>query len=281
MRFLDKILFGLGIGLVIAVYFVAGRREVALPPVTVATARPYEAPTLVMPSFELKEWNNPPASDWVFHVFTPPVVYFDPVERVYTVTPPDADKPITDTQQGGAEFNLELLTVSQAPYRIQLVGYVGDPANPLLNFEINGVDSALGRPGRKYDQYQFEIVSGQVKRDTVIGEGGTPVVDEYAIATIRDIETGELVDLTSKQRLLLDIVSGRFRAGPAQFDLKEGESRQVDSWTYVVQRLTIAPPAAVVQRLGETERVEPVVRLLRPGAPPQPVSLTNEPTPSP
>jgi hypothetical protein len=208
-------------------------------------------------------------------------VYFDPNERVYTVTPPDSDRPVEQGTGGGAPFELELLEVSQAPYRIQLVGYAGESGTPLLTFEINGTDTQLGRPGRSYASYQFEILSGAVRRETVTNRDGSPVVEEFAVATIRDLETSEVVELTTRQRRLLDIISGRFRAGAVEFNLKEGESRQQDTWTYVVQRLTIAPPSAVVQRLGETERVEPVVRLLRPGAAPQPVPTSTEPTPSP
>ena len=93
---------------------------------------------VVTRNIEKAIWDKPVSQsrgeDWLFDVFTPPVIYYNPVSGTFTLTPPTivsgkiADDPYKD-------FGLELVDVRPRPYRLQLVGYAGETGNYVAYFE--------------------------------------------------------------------------------------------------------------------------------------------------
>ena len=91
------------------------------------------------PQDRLESWAAPKSQsrgeEWVFDVFTPPVIYYDPISREFAVTPPNLQARDDGLSQW-THFDLELLEVRLRPYRLQLVGYAGEPGSYVAYFEL-------------------------------------------------------------------------------------------------------------------------------------------------
>lgn len=248
-------------------------------PVAGIVSKPYQSERATMPTIGTVSWPDAPAqsrgSDWVYDLFTPPVIYYNPQTQQFTVTPPVINAPVVASDD--APFEIDLVAVRQEPYRIQLVGYVGTDESYIATFEVAdaGLETVIGRVGRVFDQQGFRLQSLDVRRITTNSSDSMPVVETVAVAVIVDDRTGREETLTNRERKMLPRLQAVLRARtnpPLEQVVREGMSVEVNGYNYLVTQLSLSPQQAVVSRrspgsLGaaETRTLIPI-----PGAVPPP-----------
>ncbi|HEY5551777.1 MAG TPA: hypothetical protein VIK52_07805, partial [Opitutaceae bacterium] len=199
---IDDILLG-GAGLLfvgLGLWALLGGTGEAAPPVLPepTAAGRYEPAALKNPETNTEVWTAPIASEdggeWLFDVFTPPVIYYDVANHVFSVTAPDAG---TGEARGPENaFGLELVEVKRTPYRIQLVGYVGSEGDYIATFEdMETGETLLARPGRTVEAPGVMLRSFIVEKIKDESGGGTIVQDTRATAVIRDLRQNRDVTL--------------------------------------------------------------------------------------
>lgn len=228
----------------------------------------HESPHLLAPDTTPAVW--PPAApqssgkDWLYEVFTPPVIYYNPLAKSFTVALPmflaEIDTP----------FGLELLDVKREQYRLQLVGYFGGPGDYLAVFEsLNPTETILAREGRRFDQLGLTLRSFDVKKVLVQHNDAWPVYDVAALAVLTDEKTGAEVVLDSRARKFTDAplaVVKLLTGGDGQpRELHEGDMFADETSTYRIERIQLSPPEVVVARQTPGLPV-PETKVLHPGA---------------
>jgi hypothetical protein len=210
-------------------------------------------------------WTAPLASEggWLFDVFTPPVIYYDVANHVFSVTPPDIETGEARGPQGA--FGLELVEVKRTPYRIQLVGYVGSEGDYIATFEdVENGDTFLSRPGGTANAQGVTLLTFTVEKVRDDSVGGTVVQDTRATATIRDLRQNREVTLVHKVRLMDDapVAVLRVTGEPARNAAgRQGDTIAAGSATYIIGMVTYDPPTAEVTRLAAADRATEVRRL--------------------
>jgi hypothetical protein len=228
----------------------------ALNPSIMTRAAAYESQTIEMPAITQVSWPDPPnqsrGPEWVYDTFTPPVIYYDPRNGEFTVTRPELN--IVTDEPLEVPFDVELVSVRQEPYRIQLVGYAGDGSDYIAHLEVAELGTiVLGRPGVSYpaEKGDFTLRSLDVRRVTTNTGDSMPVVETVGFAVILDGRTGREVTLTTRERLMLPRLQCvlRTRVQPVEEHiLREGMKVTVNGHDYVVVQLSLHPSQAVVSR---------------------------------
>ncbi|MGH8020139.1 MAG: hypothetical protein ACREIA_18040 [Opitutaceae bacterium] len=263
LRHLDKVLLVLGLLALFASAGVAFLRfqrldEIAAknPPMNIVPA-PYEPQTARVPEIETVFWPDATpqsrGSEWIYDVFTPPVIYYNRQTGQFTVTPPDRNAPVVVRNEG--DFAVELVAVRQEPYRIQLVGYVGaEEANgaPIAALEnVETGDSLVGRAGKVFEQEQFTLQSFDIRRVTTNTDDSMPVIENIGFAVVLDQRTGREETLTNRERKMLPRLQAVLRLltdPPEQRVVREGETITVEGYEYLVTQLSLNPAQAVISR---------------------------------
>jgi hypothetical protein len=220
---------------------------------------------LRMPGSTIAVWPKPAAQShgggWLYEVFTPPVIYYNALAKSFAVTPP------LNLAEGGGPFGLELLDVKFEPYRLQLVGYFGEPGDYLAAFvSPNQPETLLARSGRRFEQLGLTLKSFEVRKVEVPHTDPWPVYDVAALAVLFDEKSGAEVVLDSRARKLTDTPLAVLRlaaTGSTPRTLREGDMFSDDSGTYRVERIQVDPPEVIVARQTPGLPV-PETRLLRP-----------------
>ena len=226
---------------------------------------PYVVSGLQLPETKVAPWPKPaaqsPGGGWLYEVFTPPVIYYNALAKSFAVTPP------RNPADGGVPFGLELLDVKFEPYRLQLVGYLGEPGDYLAAFvSADRPETLLARSGRRFEQLGLTLKSFDVKKVEVPHTDPWPVYDVAALAVLFDEKSGAEVVLDSRARKLTDTPLAVLRltaAGAAPRTLHEGDTFSDDTGTYRVERIQVDPPEVVVARQTPGLPV-PETRILRP-----------------
>ncbi len=220
---------------------------------------------LTSPEAKRAVWTQPSTqssgSGWLYEVFTPPVIYYNPLARSFTVTPQ------LNLADGGTPFGLELLAVKLEPYRLQLAGYFGAPDDYLAALVSPGQpETLLARSGRRFESLGLTLKSFDVRKVEVTNPDALPVYDVAALAVLLDERTGEEVGLDSRKRKLTDTPLAVLRlstAGAAPRTLHEGDAFADDNATYRIERIQLEPPEVIVAK--QTPGVPlPETRILRP-----------------
>ena len=195
--------------------------------------------------------HQPRGTEWVFDVFTPPVIYYNPVNQEFSVTPPDMVVRNEDTDT--LSFGLELLEVRPRPYRLQLVGYAGQEGSfvAYLKYLPNG-NLLLARPGKLLVEAGAKIESFEVKQMQVEQDGGTTVFEKVGVARIRDYDTGEEIYLTNRETKIYSDLEARFRSkgDGAIHVVREGSQVELENGFYIIGDLSANPPEAMVTRIS-------------------------------
>lgn len=240
----------------------------------------YQPKPAQMPAIGIVSWPDPPAQsrsrDWVYDVFTPPVIYYNRQSGEFTVTPPSSSEPVATNT---APFEVELLEVRQEAYRVQLVGYVGAEGSYLATFELaESNETVVGRVGADFPRAEFTLVSLEVRRVTTETRENTPVVETVAVATILDRRTGREETLTNRERKMMPRLQARLRlrTTPAEERLvREGGTVDVNGQRYLVTQLSLNPPQAVISRRAANALGASEIRTLAPS--PSPGTSTSSP----
>jgi hypothetical protein len=254
-----------------------------------APAVPYQPSGIDAPKVETETWAPPPAqsrgASWVYDVFTPPEIFYDPRTKQFSVTAPTAE---TEAQpapapEAAAPFGLELREVKRAPFRLQLVGYMGGEGNYRGTFQnALTTETFLAGAGRRIPALGLEIAGFDVRRRAVVIAGNPPANRIVAMALVRDELTGETVELNSLERTLTNtpvaVVAAADDPGHPR-ELRAGEAFKSGAATYKITKIQLAPPAADVTKEAP-DLPRPDSRTLTPtlpaGSPP-----TTDPSPPP
>jgi len=278
LHYLDKIVLALCVMLLLAsaVWAAMSFKKIedvaALNATGFSTPATYEAHPVQMPQIALVSWPEPPAQSpprrWIYDTFSPPVIYFNPANREFTVTPPEMQ--VREVAAVETPFEVELVAVQQEQYRIQLTGYAGSNGDYTAWLEVADTGKTeLGRPGRVFDETKgnFTVKSFEVKRVTTNSNDSMPTVEDVGFAVILDGRSGREITLSTRERLMLARLQCVLRSRtypPEQFTLREGMKCTVNGYDYLVLNLTINPAQATVSRsdpnslVGEKRTLFPV-----------------------
>ena len=213
-------------------------------------------------------WDRPQSQsrgdDWVFDVFTPPVLYYNSASREFTVTPPELIS--ANKRDPWKAFEIELLEVRQRPYRLQLVGYAGDDGDYLASFQyIPTGEVLLARAGKLLSEAGVKILSFEVKQMEVEQEGSMPVFENVGLARLLDYESGQEIFLTNLETKIFSDLEAKVRSidNGDVFVVREGSQVELDNGFYIIGDLSEDPPEAMVTKVS-TDGGKRLSKLLKP-----------------
>jgi hypothetical protein len=232
------------------------------------TGSRYEPVSPQPPGMEPAVWAEPLAQStgrgWLYEVFTPPVIYFNPRAGSFAVTPPH------NLVEGGIPPGLGLIEVKLKPYPLQLVGYFGGPGNYLAAFvSPDSPGTMLAREGHRFENLGLTLRSFTVGKVAVDHRDTWPVYEVAARAVLADEMTGADVVLDSRTRQLTGIRLAVFQlpvANARTAGLHEGDTFSAAGSTYRIERIQLDPPEVVVVRQtadrshSETRTLRPITR---------------------
>ena len=202
-------------------------------------------------------WMNPRSqkrgSKWLFDVFTPPQIYYNPVSQEFAVTPPDLLAK-SDSNDPWNSFGIELLDVRPRPYRLQLVGYAGEPGNYIATFEyIPTGETLLAKEGNLLVEVGVKIVSFDVKQMEVEQEGSMQVFENVGVAKLMDYEQNEEIYLTNLETKIFSDLEARVRTveDGQEYLVREGSQVKLEHGLYIIGDLSSEPKEAMITRVSE------------------------------
>jgi hypothetical protein len=156
------------------------------------------------PNPAVGEWpapvTQPRGAGWLYEVFTPPVISYNPTDGSFAVAAPP---PALETD--GAKDGLELPGVRRQPYRLQLVGYLGEAGNYLAAFTSPRLpETLLARPGCHFAELGLTFRSLDVRQVIAGHNEAGPVWEVAAFAVLHDEASGTEVVLDSRTRRFAD-----------------------------------------------------------------------------
>jgi len=206
-------------------------------------------------------WPKPAAQasgrGWLYEVFTPPVIYYNPLARTFSVTAPGTD---------ATAFGFELLAVELEPYRLQIAGYYGDADELVGAFTSRQLAAPLlGRKGRSFPELGLTLRNLAVRKVPVNPADAVPAFEVAAIATVFDERLGAEVTLDSRARKLTDTPLARLKltAEKQPREFREGDEFSDTTATYRVERVQLDPPEVVISR-QVAGLPQPETKVLRP-----------------
>lgn len=224
----------------------AGRQRAPVPQVTLLDTPYTPAAAVDAPAVKTETWAPPLAQsrgrDWLYDTFTPPEIFYQARSRQFTVKPP------WSMGEGEPEeaFGLELVAVRPEPFRLQLIGYVGEEGNWRGTFEnVATGEVFLAAAGRHVPKLGLSIRSLEVRAQPIALPESMTTRQRIATAVVRDEKTGRDITLTHRERQFTGTVSA-FVAAPGQSATREvraGDTFKLGDATYRIEKIQLAPPA--------------------------------------
>lgn len=191
--------------------------------------------------------------DWVFDVFTPPVIYYDPNSREFAVTPPSLQV-VESGDTLWAAFDVELIEVRQRPYKLQLVGYAGSEGSYIAYFENSNSGGLVYLSlGQEESDLGVRLISFAEQKIEVASEGGTPVVETVGVARIADYASGQEISLTNLETKMYSDLEARIRLlpGGAVRSVQIGSRLALETGDYLIEDLSVQPPEATITKISK------------------------------
>jgi len=191
--------------------------------------------------------------EWVFDVFTPPVIYYDPNSREFAVTPPSM-QPVDTGDQLWAQFNVELIEVRQRPYKLQLVGYAGSPASYVAYFENTETGALVFlKEGQEEAELGVRLSSFQEQKIEISKEGDTSVIQNVGVARLADYASGQEVSLTNMETRMFSELEAKIRLLPGGHVrlVQVGSRLELESGDYLIEDLSAQPPEAMITKISK------------------------------
>lgn len=257
MNRLDAVFAGCGavalLGAVFSVLTAARPPPIPSPPNSLALPVPHD---VAVPRPTSASWEEPPSQssgpDWLFGIFTPPIIYFDAERNAFDLTPPRRSAP-------PPPFALVPIAFERGLHRLQYAAHVGSEGRYIVELRDEEADAWLrGRVGERIPEGEFRIVDFSVERVRVPAAEveNTAFVDDVVRLEIFDERANETVVLTNAPRYE-DFWSLRVSTPDGSLSLREG-----DEWGNHndVYRVTSMDPATgqvrVIRLRGEASRPE-------------------------
>lgn len=192
--------------------------------------------------------------EWVFDVFTPPVIYYDPNSREFAVTPPSQQQVVDDGEAQWAAFELDLIEVRLRPYKLQLVGYAGEDGSYVAYFEsVSTGGLLLLREGQENPDLGVKLLSFQEQRIRSSNESATPVVQTIGVARLLDRASGQEISLTNVETKMFSDLEARLRVRStgAILSAQAGRTLELADGDYLIEDLSVEPQAAMITKISK------------------------------
>jgi hypothetical protein len=249
----------------------------SLPPPRVELASvPYEPVASEAPPVKAELWNAPAAQsrgrEWIYDTFTPPEIFYNARSKQFSVKPPSSLM-----EEEMEAFGLELVAVRPEPFRLQLIGYVGEEGQHRGVFQnvLTG-EVMLKTSGERVPSLGVTIKSFVVQPQAISIPESMTTQQRVATAVLRDEKTGRDVPITHRERLFTGTVFAFVAAAgeTATREVRVGDAFKLAEATYRIERISITPPAIEVVKESPT-LTQPERRVLAPreaetAEPPQP-----------
>ena len=200
--------------------------------------------------FEEVEWRKPLSQggpNWIFDIFTPPVIYYDEATGSFTVTPPF--QKVTEMADA---FELRLLGIRREPYRFQLVSYAGSPGQYVITLEnLETGKDVFCVPGETLAEHHIRVDRFVESREVpaALGEGSTEVFDLVGQATITDLRTHQTHGLRHSRITYLDQPSAVFSNEEGmQIVLQKGERWRSAKAVYLISGIAADKGQVTVEK---------------------------------
>jgi hypothetical protein len=228
---------------------------------------PYAATVAEAEAIKTDVW-TPPSSqtrgrDWVYDTFTPPEIFYSSRTKHFTVKPP-----LSISEEGVVEeaFGVELVSVRPEPFRLQLIGYVGEGAAARGTFEnVATGEVVLGSAGRRITKLGLSIKSFEVKLVEIKAAGSMTTRQRIASAVVVDDKTGAEVTITHRERHFTGGLSAfvAYADEAATREVRAGETFSRGDVTYRVEKILLSP--ATIEIIKESPTLaQPDRRTLTP-----------------
>jgi hypothetical protein len=210
------------------------------------------------------DWGKPYSQggpNWIFDIFTPPVIYYDEETRTFTVTPP-----FPNEESREDTFELELIEVVPQPYRFQLVSYAGSSGNYLLTLEnLDTGTDVFCVPGETLSEHGLRISSFHEIR--MVAEstqaGATEAFDLVGEALVEDVLTGKNYKLKHNKTTYLEKPLARFRTPfENSIALSVGETWVSGVANYLISSVDSSTNSATVEKTS-SDVGDKVVKVLQ------------------
>lgn len=225
--------------------------------------------------------------DWIYELFTPPAVFFDPAGRRFITTRPKAVAPVASVPER-ASAGIAVVAVWREPFPLQLAGYFGGPVDWLAAFTRAGrPEPVLARPGWRFESLGLNFRRLEFRRAGRGNPAGGAAPEADACAVLFDERTGEEVELDLREPKLTDtpVALLRFGAAGSGFlrEVRAGDAVEAGAVAYRVERIELDPPAVVLAKRApgipatETLVLRPASRPVAaradpPSPPPRPIA---------
>lgn len=227
----------------------AGPREPA--PVAQLATSPYTATAPDAPPVKTETWASPGAQsrgrDWVYDAFTPPEIFYNSRSKQFTVRPPSS---LTDEDTTEA-FGVELVAVRPEPFRLQLIGYVGEERRWRGMFQnVMSGEVFLASAGHRVPNLALSIKRLDVKPQPVTVADSMTTRQRVAQAIVRDEKAGRDITLTHRERLftgtLFAFVAETGRSSARE--VRSGDTFKIGEATYRIDRIETTPPSIEITK---------------------------------
>lgn len=211
-----------------------------------------------VPEFEDQNWrparSQSRGEDWVFDVFTPPVIYYDPNSSEFAVTPPSREI-VNTVDSTWTAFDLELLEVRLKPYKLQLVGYAGEQGSYVAYFENTATgEIVLLKVGQESPELGVRLTEFEERQvRTQNDEEDTPVLQSVGVAKLDDYSSGVEMSLTNLETKMFSDLEAKVRLLPAGVIryVQEGSRLELESGDYVIEDLSADPQEAMITKISK------------------------------
>ncbi len=198
-------------------------------------------------------WQNPvPQSSgvgWVYELFTPPTVYFNPKTGQFAVIPP------SEAVKTPGKFDITLIDVHRELFRVQLAGYFGEPSSYTAVFNQTGLPGTVfAKEGMALPGLELFLLKFFVTRvSPAAHDHDVPAL--IAIAELRDERSGEIVTLGIGEPKFAGEPVATIRAGTENTPLRNVRTGDVltdEKSIYRVTRINYEPAELTIAHENST-----------------------------
>ena len=225
-------------------------------PTVELAGEPYKPSVENAPPVKAETWGAPgPQSrgrDWIYDAFTSPEIFYNARSRQFTVRPPSS---LAEPEAIEEAFGLELVSVRPEPFRLQLIGYIGEAGAWRGTFEnLQTGEVFMGVAGQRVPKLGLTIVSFEVTPQPIALQQSMTTRQRVALARVRDERTGRETLLTHRERTLTGTLSAFVAAAgqEATREVRTGDAFKLGEATYKVGLIQLAPPQVEVTKESPT-----------------------------
>jgi hypothetical protein len=217
------------------------------------TAPAYVPVAVEVPATKNIAWESPAplvrGRDWLYDVFTPPEIFYQPRTRQFAVSATGANS----EEALEAPFGLELVSVRPEPFRLQLIGYLGGAgegeARGIFENRISG-EVFLASAGFRVADLALSIKRFVVRTESVAIPESMNFKTRVATAVVHDSRTNRDVTLTQRERHFTGnafaLVALAGEAVPRE--VRVGDTLTLGTASYRIEKITLDPVALDVTK---------------------------------